>query len=267
MPACPSCHVVLNRKQTPNAFSRRGSRLGRCFLLGLALISFFCLDCRRAAPPAPAIKYNLLVISIDTCRADHLTCYGYNRSTSPHLDQLAKEGVLFEDATAAASWTVPSHMSMFTSLYPSVHGVQNFNNQLGEGVPTLAQCLAKSGYATAAFITAPVLNHYFGFNRGFQLYDDFTVPQRFGIEHPMAGIENSGTGSAALLDQVVTTPSSRPWARSGSRSIPGRTSSSSCTIGTAITIISRPRPTTRNSTPATRAQRTAATSSYASRKS
>ncbi len=206
MPACPSCHVVLNRKQTPNAFSRRGSRLGRCFLLGLALISFFCLDCRRAAPPAPAIKYNLLVISIDTCRADHLTCYGYNRSTSPHLDQLAKEGVLFEDATAAASWTVPSHMSMFTSLYPSVHGVQNFNNQLGEGVPTLAQCLAKSGYATAAFITAPVLNHYFGFNRGFQLYDDFTVPQRFGIEHPMAGIENSGTGSAALLDQVVTNP-------------------------------------------------------------
>ena len=98
MPACPSCHVVLNRKQTPNAFSRRGSRLGRCFLLGLALISFFCLDCRRAAPPAPAIKYNLLVISIDTCRADHLTCYGYNRSTSPHLDQLAKEGVLFENA-------------------------------------------------------------------------------------------------------------------------------------------------------------------------
>ena len=104
-----------------SASSRPGSRLVRWFLRGLVLISFFCLDCRRAAAPPPAMKYNLLVISIDTCRADHLTCYGYNRDTSPHLDQLAKEGVLFEDVTAASSWTVPSHMSMFTSLYPSVH--------------------------------------------------------------------------------------------------------------------------------------------------
>ena len=161
------------------ASSRRGSRRVRCVLLGLVLISFFCLDCRRAAAPTPAIKYNLLVISIDTCRADHLTCYGYNRDTSPHLDQLAKEGVLFEDVTAAASWTVPSHMSMFTSLYPSVHGVQNRLEQLSESAPTLAQCLAKSGYATAAFVTGPVLNRFFGFNRGFQLYDDFTVSPIF----------------------------------------------------------------------------------------
>jgi len=187
------------------ASSRRGSRRVRCVLLGLVLISFFCLDCRRAAAPTPAIKYNLLVISIDTCRADHLTCYGYNRDTSPHLDQLAKEGVLFEDVTAASSWTVPAHMSMFTSLYPSVHEVQNFTNQLGEDVPTLAQRLAQSGYVTAAFVTGPVLNHWFGFNRGFQLYDDFTVNQRVGIEHPMVGIE-SNTGSASMLDQVITDP-------------------------------------------------------------
>ena len=112
-----------------------------------------------AAEPPPATKYNLLVISIDTLRADHLKCYGYDRDTSPHLDQLAKEGVLFENLTAAASWTVPSHMSMFTSLYPSVHGVETGSVRLGEGVPTLAQCLAKSGYVTAAFVTGPVLDH------------------------------------------------------------------------------------------------------------
>ena len=164
------------------ASSRHGARCVRWFLRGLVLISFFCMDCRRAEPP---IKYNLLLISIDTLRADHLGCYGYNRDTSPHLDQLAKEGVLFDDLTAAASWTVPSHMSMFTSLYPSVHGVQAGNTALAEGVPTLAQSLAKSGYVTAAFVSSPTLNHWFGFNRGFQYYDDFTViaSQTGGYRH------------------------------------------------------------------------------------
>ena len=111
-----------------------------------------------AAEPQPAPRYNLLVISIDTLRADHLTCYGYNRDTSPHLDQLAREGVLFENLTAVTSWTVPSHMSMLTSLYPSVHGVPAVG-KLGESVPTLAGCLAKAGYVTAAFVTGPALDH------------------------------------------------------------------------------------------------------------
>ena len=154
------------------ASSGRGRRCVRWLATSMVVIFFFCLVCRRAEPPA--IKYNLLLISIDTLRADHLKCYGYNRDTSPHLDQLAKEGVLFENLTSAASWTLPSHMSMFTSLYPSVHGVQKYNCSLGEEVPTLAQCLAKSGYATAAFVTGPALDHRFGFNHGFQIYDDFT---------------------------------------------------------------------------------------------
>ena len=72
---------MLHAKPTSPGLS---SSCLRCFLRGLVLIAFFCLDCRRAA--SPPIKYNLLVISIDTCRADHLTCYGYNRGTSPHLD-------------------------------------------------------------------------------------------------------------------------------------------------------------------------------------
>ena len=148
----------------------------------------------------PAAKYNLLVISIDTLRADHLTCYGYDRGTSPHLDQLAREGVLFENLTAASSWTVPSHMSMFTSLYPSVHKVQNFSIRLAEGIPTLAQCLAQSGYVTAAFVTGPALNHYFGFNRGFQTYDDFTVSKMF---ENRAGQE---IGFLEGIDHAVTNP-------------------------------------------------------------
>jgi arylsulfatase A-like enzyme len=130
------------------------------------------------APEPPAAKYNLLLISIDTLRADHLKCYGYNLDTSPHLDQLAKEGVLFEHATATAPWTAPSHMSMFTSLYASAHGVQTVNSQLGDGVGTLAQRLSENGFVTKAFVTGLILSHEQGFNRGFQSYDDFSVEWR-----------------------------------------------------------------------------------------
>jgi arylsulfatase A-like enzyme len=187
----------------------------------------------RAAAPAPATttpaatapaeaattpgeteeppKYNLLLISIDTCRADHLQCYGYGRDTSPHLDELAQEGVLFENLSAAASWTVPSHMSMFTGLYPSVHGVVNFTRQLGEGVPTLAGCLAESGYVTAAFVTGPILNHFFGFNRGFQSYDDYSVNQAFGDVASLSRMRDAydkqqPNWGSTVLDQVVTNP-------------------------------------------------------------
>ncbi|MGO8702837.1 MAG: sulfatase [Candidatus Brocadiia bacterium] len=156
------------------ASSKPGSRRVNCFPLCPILISLLSALTAVAAEPQPAPRYNLLVISIDTLRADHLTCYGYNRDTSPHLDQLAREGVLFENLTAVTSWTVPSHMSMLTSLYPSVHGVPAVG-KLGESVPTLAGCLAKAGYVTAAFVTGPALGHEFGFNQGFQSYDDFTV--------------------------------------------------------------------------------------------
>ena len=170
--------------RTQAASSGLASRCVRGFLCCLVLISFIGLDCRRPAAPPPPIKYNLLIISIDTLRADHLKCYGYNQDTSPHLDQLAREGVLFENLTAASSWTVPSHMSMFTSLYPSVHGVETIRSQLGEGVPTLAQCLAKIGYLTQAFINGPSLDHHFGFDRGFKSYDDFTVLKMTALRAP-----------------------------------------------------------------------------------
>ncbi|MGD1001723.1 MAG: sulfatase [Candidatus Brocadiia bacterium] len=188
--------------QAKSVFSWFGSRHVSSLLRGLMLLSLLSVSTAGAAASPPATKYNLLVISIDTCRADHLACYGYNRDTSPHLDQLAREGVLFENLTAAASWTVPSHMSMFTSLYPSVHGVQTFTSQLGEGVPTLAQCLAQSGYVTAAFVTGPVLNHYFGFNRGFQYYDDFTADLTFDNTQSLTRM----TKGTSVLDRVITNP-------------------------------------------------------------
>ena len=69
------------------------------------------------------LPYNIILISLDTLRADHLGIYGYHRNTSPFIDAFSKESILFEHAVAQASWTLPSHMSIMTSLYPSFHGV------------------------------------------------------------------------------------------------------------------------------------------------
>jgi arylsulfatase A-like enzyme len=136
--------------------------------------SFAVADEPRTGAPAGG-AFNVLLISLDTLRADHCGCYGYDRDTSPNLDQFAGEGVLFENATAASSWTIPSHMSLFTSLYPSTHGVGSIEKCLGDAVPTMAEVLLAHGYTTAAFVTGPALNHTMGINRGFESYDDFTV--------------------------------------------------------------------------------------------
>jgi arylsulfatase A-like enzyme len=119
-----------------------------------------------AQRPAPSV--NVVLISVDTLRADHLGCYGYDRPTSPTLDQLASEGVLFEDCTAPTSWTLPSHVSMLTGLYPSRHGVNDFDRAID--VPTLAEMLRARGYSTAAVVNSLWLNQKYGFHHGFDRY-------------------------------------------------------------------------------------------------
>jgi hypothetical protein len=113
---------------------------------------------------------NVLLISIDTLRADHLSCYGYNRETSPYIDQFAAEGVLFEQAISLAPWTLPSHMTMMTGLAPSVHGVDNINTALSPQIPTLAQVFAENGFSTGAFVSIFNLSPGYGFGPGFETY-------------------------------------------------------------------------------------------------
>ena len=102
-----------------------------------------------AAPPRPR---NAILISIDTLRPDHLGCYGYPRPTSPHLDALARSGVRFTDVTAAAPWTLPSHATMLTGLYPSRHGVKSHQTCLPESVVTLAEEFQARGFETLAVV-------------------------------------------------------------------------------------------------------------------
>ncbi len=115
-----------------------------------------------------AEKYNVVLISIDTLRADHLGCYGYNRETSPTLDKLASEGVLFEDASATSSWTLPSHGSLLTGLYPSRIGLVTKNHILPPNVKPLAKMLSERGLTTAAIVNSFYVSKKFGFDTGFE---------------------------------------------------------------------------------------------------
>ena len=94
----------------------------------------------------------VLLLSIDTLRPDHLGIYGYDRFTSPVLDEVARGGVVFEDASATAPWTLPSHASILTGLYPLRHRVVSSRTRLPDEVPTVAALLGRHGHDTAAVV-------------------------------------------------------------------------------------------------------------------
>lgn len=123
-------------------------------------------------PDEAAAAPLIILISFDTLRADHLGSYGYQRFTSPVLDILASEGVLFEDASATASWTLPSHASMLTGVYPLKHGVLRTDTKLSSEVETLAEMLSSEGFETAAVVNMAFLNQEpFGVTRGFDRFE------------------------------------------------------------------------------------------------
>src|SRR5204863_3020370 len=136
------------------------------------------------ATPAWSMGPNVVLITIDTVRADRVGCYGYRQAHTPNLDALALEGVLFETAVTAVPLTLPSHCTILTGIYPTLHGVRdNLGYALGDSPPTLATLLKGRGYLTAAFVGADVLNPQRGLNRGF---DTYSAPfhRKMGRDNP-----------------------------------------------------------------------------------
>lgn len=127
--------------------------------------------------------FNVVLISIDTTRADHLGCYGHPTIQTPHIDRLAMEGTTFTECTTPVPITLPAHSSMMTGTYPFVHRVRdNGAFILHEDNETLAEALSAAGYITAGVVGAAVLNREYGINQGFDDYGDMysakgTVPQ------------------------------------------------------------------------------------------
>ena len=122
---------------------------------------------RASAPERP----NILLITLDSVRADHVGAYGYERDTTPALDALANESVVFENAYAVTSWTLPSHATLFTGYYPSELNVTLGRHRLSAARETLAERLAAAGYQTAAFISGPFLRKPHNLDQGFEIYD------------------------------------------------------------------------------------------------
>jgi tetratricopeptide (TPR) repeat protein len=114
---------------------------------------------------------SVILISVDTLRADHLSCYGYRRLKTPHIDRIASEGTLFSAVESQIPLTLPSHVSLFISTYPFYNGIEDNGEKLPAHAITLATLLKSRGYETAAFVGGFVLDSRFGLNQGFDVYD------------------------------------------------------------------------------------------------
>ncbi len=176
---------------------RRTTRIASVVLLGLSAFAAVGIWWWLTRTP----RWNVVLITLDTTRADRLGCYGHTTGLTPNLDLLAADGVLFENAYTVVPITLPAHATIHTGLLPPEHGLRiNGTSRLADSTPTLSELLQRQGYRTAAFVSSLVLDARFGLARGFEKYDD-----RLGI-----GPE----GPRAERSAVETVASANAWIRS-----------------------------------------------------
>jgi len=160
---------------------KSGGKAARTVLV-LAFVALWGLT---LVTPGLSKSPNVVLITIDTVRADRVGCYGYRQAHTPTLDTLASQGVLFQTAVASVPLTLPSHCSILTGTYPTLHGVRdNLGYNLGGSPPTLADLLKRNGYSTAAFVGADVLDARRGLNRGFDTYSS-PFQRKKGRDNPL----------------------------------------------------------------------------------
>jgi arylsulfatase A-like enzyme len=152
------------------------SRAAHFLFLCAVLAPFAGAGCRRGTA-APAARPDVILVSIDSLRFDHLGCYGYAKATSPTIDGLASGGVRCETAVSTTSWTLPAHAAMLSGLFDTSHGVVDNGLGLPEDVRTLAEVLSAAGYRTAGFFGGPYLDPAYGFAKGFDHYESCMSPE------------------------------------------------------------------------------------------
>jgi arylsulfatase A-like enzyme len=155
-----------------NAHPVRSKIVGPKHALGSLLLSVVLSGLLLSGCTPEKEVSGIVLISIDTLRADHLGCYGYPRETSPFLDQLAARGARFEQAISPSSWTLPSHASMLTGLYPSSHRAVDAASSIAPSAVTVAELLRGEGFATGAVVTSWFVSANYGFDRGFDWFQD-----------------------------------------------------------------------------------------------
>jgi arylsulfatase A-like enzyme len=160
-----------------------------------------------AAAPAPsaAVVRNVVIVSIDTLRADRLQSYGYGRETSPNLSALGQRGVLFMQAQSQSSQTAPSHASLFTSSYGETHGLVNVHGEtskmrtLPPGLTTMAELASQAGLETAAFVSDGNLTRGMGMDRGFRLWDERNEEVSKRVGALLGWLDDPGRGRFVAL--------------------------------------------------------------------
>ena len=163
-----------------------------------------------AAPPPGDRRPDLLLVTLDTTRADALGCYGSAGAATPTLDAVAGRGVRYARAISASPLTLPAHASLLTGLDPPGHGLRdNGVGALPDGVPTLASVLAARGYVTAAFVASRVLDRRFGLDRGFGVYDDGMAAEQVGAQGYAERDAHQVTDAALAWARGAGT--ARPW--------------------------------------------------------
>ena len=162
--------------------------------LQLIALAALLLRCALAASPpssqqpASQRSTNVILITIDTVRADHLGCYGATSVQTPVLDGLARDGVVFDRAISQVPLTWPSHAAILTGTYPFQNGVQDFTGQpLDERFRSVAQLFKQQGYATGAVVSSFVLDRSWGLARGFDFYDDAFSAESFQTKRNRPG--------------------------------------------------------------------------------
>ncbi|MCC7508483.1 MAG: sulfatase [Planctomycetes bacterium] len=166
----------------PNLFRRKGgiwSYVGLALVAGMASVWAYNTWFKPEpdpAPAAPTAPRHLVLISIDTLRADHLGSYGYSKKTSPNMDALAQQGVLFEQHYSCYPLTLPAHLTQFTGVSSLGHRVRdNLYHRLPDELGTLAEAMQGEGFKTGAFVSAHTMKGGSGLERGFEVYDDSDV--------------------------------------------------------------------------------------------
>ena len=182
-----------------------------CLLLLWAIGEGLRPSLKGSQIPSPSAPYSVVLITIDTVRADHLGCYGYRRIETPAIDKLASEGIRFEHAYAQVPLTLPSHTVIMTGTYPVFNGVRDLTSPgLNRTPPTLAEIMRQSGYTTAAFVSSFVLNSMWGLNRGFDVYDDETDGGSGANGHPSL-LERRGDRTVDRACTWLDSYSDRPF--------------------------------------------------------
>src|SRR5262252_5920833 len=183
---------------------------GCALLVGLAsLFVFLSAGCGRAGE-AGAAGAPVVLISIDTLRADHLPAYGYAALSTPNLDALRADAVLFQNAYSQVPLTLPSHTALFTGLLPPQSGVRdNLGYALGPEPATLAAFLKAHGYATGGAVSSIILSHATGVSRGFDFYDDNIEPAK--ASQSISRVQRNGAETAALLTEWMRAHDQGPF--------------------------------------------------------